>query len=162
MSTRSEHRTDTTRRVRLASVLGLTLCLLLTSCASSGQVHHPRNDEEAFVIRTIDAMAEALSAGDIDRVMAKVSNGYYRGYTPMEERLRKGRAIMATYAVTTAISGVESAEGKTTVRVKWQARWTAIGSSAEGQRSGDNTLVFMRSTLGIKLIDQAEDNLFGI
>jgi hypothetical protein len=161
MPTDSRLRRKQSRGWRLASTLGVAFCMLLASCAVTGRPHQPRNDEEAFVAQTVIGMADALSAGDIDRLMAKVSTGFYRGYTTMENRLRKGRSIMAVYSVTTSINDIELSDGKVVVRLHWQARWTTADSPAEGQRSGDNTLVFMRG-MGIKLIDQAEDTLFGI
>jgi hypothetical protein len=137
------------------------LLLLALSCAAVLQPGYtPKNTEETYVVQTVAAMTEALNAGDVPRFMAKVSSGYYRGTAQLETRIKAALANRTAFRIETTIAGISVDDTKVTAKLSWKESWKTSPQGATQVREGTNSLVFMRG-MGIKLIDQREETLFG-
>lgn len=139
----------------------LALLVLSTSCAGQ-QVRggDPNSPEGIFVRQTVQAMAEALAAADADRLLAKVSEGYYRGFTPLEKRVRALLASRSAIEIRAEVTEVGFDEPRVTVQVRWSASWINRATGNRETGSGNDRLVFMKG-LGLKLIDQTGESLLG-
>ncbi len=156
---RTMHRWNTVRRFlpRAAAVV----MLLGTACAAPPRTGYaPRSAEETYVIQTVTAMTDALNAGDAGRFMAKVSTGYYHGSAQLEKRVRAILADRTGLRIQVTVEEIVLDDTKITAIVSWKETWSVQRGGPTEVIEGKNHLVFMRG-MGIKLIDQAEDALFG-
>ncbi len=145
--------------VRPVAALGLALAL--GACAGAGLAGRPsRTPEEGYVIQTVAAMVDALNTGDVDKFMNKISTGYYRGYAQLENRLRAALAERSSFTVEASVEGVAIDDPKVNAAVSWKAAWTPKSGGPPMTAQGRVDLVFMKG-MGIKLIDQNQDSLFG-
>jgi hypothetical protein len=140
------------------------LAVLIVASACAGPLQGGReslgNPEEIFVRQTVQSMAEALEAGDADRLLAKVSDGYYRGFAALERRVRALVSARRDVAIKAEVETASFDGPRVTVAVRWSASWVNRASGARESAGGNDRLVFMKG-LGLKLIDQTGETLLG-
>lgn len=114
-----------------------------------------------FAWQQVTGLGDAFAAGDADAFLAKVSRGFYRGYTTLETSLRQLLAGARARTAVVAVSEVAEEEGRVSVRAEWTRSVTRPDGSTDG-RHGQTVFLFLKSDTSLRLLDYRGDAPFGI
>ena len=116
---------------------------------------------ERFAWQQVVSLGEAFAAGDVEGFLAKVSRGFYRGYSTLEASLKALLANSSARAAVVAVRLVTEEEGRVSVRAEWTRSVTLADGSVDA-RHGETVFLFLKSDSSLRLIDYRGDAPFAI
>jgi len=116
---------------------------------------------ERFAWQQVMQLGEAFAAGDVEGFLAKVSRGFYHGYSALEASLRALMANSSARAAVVAVRLVTQEEGRVSVRAEWTRSVTRPDGSVEA-RHGETVFLFLKSDTSLRLLDYRGDAPFAI
>ena len=114
---------------------------------------------ERFVQQTIFDMRDHIMSGNVTGFMQKVSNGFYRGYSRLEDNLRETLKSGGPISLQVTIGAITEEEGKVTADIVWESSRTVSGE--EEKSAGKSVLIFRKGNT-VSLLDFRRDVPFGI
>ena len=116
---------------------------------------------ERFAWQQVVQLAESFAAGDVPGFLARVSRGFYRGYSTLESSLEALLAKSSARTAVVAIRMVAEEEGRVSVRAEWTRSVTMPDGSVDA-RHGETVFLFLRSDTSLRLLDYRGDAPFAI
>jgi len=116
---------------------------------------------ERFAWQQVVRLGEAFAAGDVPGFLARVSRGFYHGYSALESSLTALLTDSSAHAAVVAIRMVTEEEGKVSVRAEWTRSVTMRDGSVEA-RHGETVFLFLKSDSSLRLLDYRGDAPFAI
>lgn len=171
-------------RVRRLIAMAAAPALLLGACASANQPGNapstapaavktqlprlvptqPPSDlgpVERFAWQQVVQLGESFAAGDVEGFLLRVSRGFYRGYSALENSLQALLTNSSARAAVVAIRMVAEEEGRVSVRAEWIRSVTSPGGSVD-ERHGETVFLFLKSDTSLRLLDYRGDPPFAI
>ena len=151
------------KRGRGRIVLLLTLLVVLAACRplppSAG---NPSDLKERYVHQIIFDMRDSFAAADVQGFMRHVSEGFYGGYTRLEESLARTLGAGAPSSLTVEIGAISTEGSKVIALVKWRRTSSVGGEGGKGSPLRGESLFVFHSSDKITLVAVEKDSLFGI
>jgi len=116
---------------------------------------------ERFAWQQVVQLGEAFAAGDVEGFLAKVSRGFYRGYSTLESSLKTLLANSSARSAVVAVRLIAEEEGRVSVRTEWTRSVTLPDGSVDA-RHGKTVFLFLKSDTSLRLLDYHGDAPFGI
>jgi hypothetical protein len=116
---------------------------------------------ERFAWQQVVQLGEAFAAGDADAFLAKVSRGFYHGYSALEASLKALLANSRARTAVVAVRQVSEEEGRVSVKAEWTRSVTLPDGSVDARR-GETVFLFLRSDTSLRLLDYRGDAPFAI
>lgn len=114
-----------------------------------------------FAWQQVAGLGDAFAAGDVDAFLAKVSRGFYRGYTTLESSLRQLLGGASARSAVVAVREVAEEDGRVSVRAEWTSSVTRPDGVTDA-RHGETVFLFLKSDTSLRLLDYRGDPPFGI
>lgn len=114
-----------------------------------------------FAWQQVMNLGDAFAAGDADAFLAKVSRGFYRGYTTLETSLRQLLTGATARTAVVAIREVAEEDGRVSVKAEWTRSVTRRDGGVDA-RHGETVFLFLKSDTSLRLLDYRGDAPFGI
>jgi hypothetical protein len=116
---------------------------------------------QRFAWQQVVQLGEAFTAGDIDGFLARVSRGFYRGYSQFEDALRKLLEDSSARSAVVAVRQISEDSGRVSVRAEWTRSVTRRDGNVE-ERYGETEFLFLKSDTSLRLLDYRGDAPFAI
>jgi hypothetical protein len=116
---------------------------------------------ERFAWQQVVQLGAAFAAGDADDFLARVSRGFYRGYSTLESSLKQLLAESSARGAVVAVRQVTAEEGRISVRAEWTSSVTRRDGSVAA-RYGETVFIFLKSDQSLRLLDFRGDAPFAI
>ena len=116
---------------------------------------------ERFAWQQVIQLGEAFAAGDAEQFLARVSRGFYRGYSTLESSLVALLSNSRARAAVVAIRHVTEEEGRVSVKTEWTRSVTLPDGSVDARR-GETVFLFLKSDTSLRLLDYQGDAPFAI
>lgn len=116
---------------------------------------------ERFAWQQVVQLGESFAAGDADGFLARVSRGFYRGYSTLESSLKALLGNSSARAAVVAIRLVAQEEGRVIVRAEW-TRSVTFPDGRVDARHGETVFLFLKSDTSLRLLDYRGDAPFAI
>jgi hypothetical protein len=116
---------------------------------------------ERFAWQRVVELGEAFAAGKADDFLAKVSRGFYRGYSALESALKTLLDGSVARTAVVAVRQVAEEEGRVSVRAEWTRSVTRGDGSVDAQH-GETIFLFLKSDTSLRLLDYRGAAPFGI
>jgi hypothetical protein len=107
---------------------------------------------QRFAWQQVVQLGSAFAAGDAEAFLARVSRGFYRGYSTLESSLKQLFADASNSTAVVAVREVAEDEGKLSVRAEWTRSVTCRDGSVDA-RQGETVFLFLKSDQSLRLID---------
>jgi hypothetical protein len=107
---------------------------------------------QRFAWQQVVQLGEAFTAGDIDGFLARVSRGFYRGYSQFEDALRKLLEDSSARSAVVAVRQISEDSGRVSVRAEWTRSVTRRDGNVE-ERYGETEFLFLKSDTSLRLLD---------
>lgn len=141
----------------LALLVAMAACRPLQPSAGS-----PSDLKDRYVHQIIFDMRDSFAAADVPGFMRHVSEGFYGGYTRLEESLARTLSADPPSSLTVEIGAVSTEGSKVTALVKWRRRSSVGGEGGKGSDLSGESLFVFHSSDKITLVAVEKDSLFGI
>ena len=116
---------------------------------------------ERFAWQQVVHLGEAFAAGDVEGFLARVSRGFYRGYSALEASLTDLMKNSRARSAVVAIRQVTEEEGRVSVSTEWTRSVTFPDGSVDA-RHGETVFLFLKSDTSLRLLDYRGDAPFAI
>jgi hypothetical protein len=116
---------------------------------------------ERFAWQQVVQLGEAFAAGNAEDFLARVSRGFYRGYSALESSLKQLLAESSAHGAVVAVRQVAAEEGRVSVRAEWTSSVTRRDGSVDA-RYGETVFIFLKSDQSLRLLDYRGDAPFAI
>jgi hypothetical protein len=116
---------------------------------------------QRFAWQQVVQLGDAFAAGDAEGFLARVSRGFYRGYSTLEASLKALLADSTDRGAVVAVQRVAEDSGRVSVRAEWTRSLTRRDGSFEARR-GETEFLFLKSDTSLRLLDYRGDAPFAI
>jgi hypothetical protein len=107
---------------------------------------------QRFAWQQVVQLGDAFAAGDVEGFLARVSRGFYRGYSLLEVSLRKLLDDSSARSAVVAVRQISEEAGRVSVRAEWTRSVTRRDGSVEA-RYGETEFLFLKSDTSLRLLD---------
>jgi hypothetical protein len=107
---------------------------------------------QRFAWQQVVQLGDAFAAGDVEGFLARVSRGFYRGYSRLEVSLRDLLDGSSARSAVVAVRQIHEEAGRVSVRAEWTRSVTRRDGSVEG-RYGETEFLFLKSDTSLRLLD---------
>lgn len=114
-----------------------------------------------FAWQQVVHLGDAFAAGDVDGFLTRVSGGFYRGYTALENSLRLLLEGARARTAVVAVREVTDEQGRVSVRAEWTRSVTRSDGTVDA-RHGETIFLFLKSDTSLRLLDYRGDAPFAL
>ncbi len=116
---------------------------------------------DRFAWQQVVLLGEEFAAGNAEGFLAKVSRGFYRGYSALESSLKGLLANSRARTAVVAVRQVSEEEGRVSVKAEWTRSVTLPDGSVDA-RHGETVFLFLKSDTSLRLLDYRGDAPFAL